>query len=389
MHLLVIGHTAHYRREGQIVGWGPTIKEIDWLAKACDQLTHLACFHDLPAPPSALPYTATNVQLVTVPPSGGLNWRAKWRVLQNGAHYLAAIRRLLPQADLVQVRCPGSLGMYGMLAVSASPKTKNWIKYAGNWSAPEAPSHRFQQKWLEKGWHHGPVTINGRWAGQPRHVFSFLNPSLTKQDVEQARILATDKQLSKPTRFIFVGHTTLAKGFPTVLQIFEELTRRLKSEVLLEVIGESPSQEQWKNWVAEKGLTDWVQFHGWLPHAHVLQRLVEAHFILLPSQMEGWPKVLSEAMSFGAVPLASAISAIPQILAETGAGFAFPVGDVLGYVEKIVYLLEHPARWHELKSTGIAAAPQFTYERYLFNLNQMLQQFYGTSPLKDSNDTDH
>lgn len=382
MRLLVIGHTAHYHHEGQIVGWGPTVKEIDWLAQTCDQLIHLACFHKRPAPPSALPYTAKNVQLVTVPPAGGLNWRAKWRVLQNGRQYWAAIRHWLPEADLVQVRCPGSLGMYGMLAVSASSKTKNWIKYAGNWSAPEAPSHRFQQKWLEKGWHHGPVTINGRWHSQPRHVFSFLNPSLTQQDVEQARSLTFEKQLSQPIRLIFVGHTTLAKGFPTVLQIFAQLTRHLSTEVVLEVVGESADQERWKNWLLEKGLADQVTFHGWLPHAQVLQRLVGAHFILLPSQMEGWPKVLSEAMSFGVVPLASAVSAIPQILAETGTGFTFPVGEVAGYVERIVYLLAHPQEWARCRRAGIAAASLFTYERYLANLQQMLQQFYGTALLK-------
>jgi hypothetical protein len=48
MQLLVIGHTAHYERDGQIVGWGPTVREICWLAKAFDRVTHLACLHSGP-----------------------------------------------------------------------------------------------------------------------------------------------------------------------------------------------------------------------------------------------------------------------------------------------------------------------------------------------------
>ena len=49
MRLLIIGHTSHYLCGDQIVGWGPTVKEVDWLAKSFDNVTHLtsAIFLDI------------------------------------------------------------------------------------------------------------------------------------------------------------------------------------------------------------------------------------------------------------------------------------------------------------------------------------------------------
>ena len=46
MKLLIISHTPHYLKEGQVVGWGSTVMEIDQLAKLFTEVTHLAPLHD-------------------------------------------------------------------------------------------------------------------------------------------------------------------------------------------------------------------------------------------------------------------------------------------------------------------------------------------------------
>jgi len=139
--LLIIGHTAHYWRNGELVGWGSTVKEINWLAPAFDELVHLACLHKTPAPDSALPYTAQNVRLVAVPPGGGLTLRDKLRVLWLGPRYSWHSLRQIRRADVVHVRCPGSLEMYGMLMASWATGKPKWVKYAGNWGQkPDDPT---------------------------------------------------------------------------------------------------------------------------------------------------------------------------------------------------------------------------------------------------------
>ena len=65
MRLLVISNMSHYLRDDEVVGWGPTVQEIDHLATLFDEVRHIACLHPEPAPASALPYAAPNVAFST------------------------------------------------------------------------------------------------------------------------------------------------------------------------------------------------------------------------------------------------------------------------------------------------------------------------------------
>jgi hypothetical protein len=42
MRLLIISHTPHYHRDGEIVGWGATVREIDHLAALFESVVHIA-----------------------------------------------------------------------------------------------------------------------------------------------------------------------------------------------------------------------------------------------------------------------------------------------------------------------------------------------------------
>jgi glycosyltransferase involved in cell wall biosynthesis len=78
-------------------------------------------------------------------------------------------------------------------------------------------------------------------------------------------------------------------------------------------------------------------------------------------------------MAYGAVPVAGAVSSIPQVLADTGAGLALPPLDIRAYVEAIDELLRDPARWEEMSRKSLEAAPAFTYEVYVRRLFGMLR----------------
>ena len=67
MILAVISHTEHYYDlNGEVLGWGPTITEINYLSKLFSKIYHLAPLHDLPVPNSALPYISKmqNIQIL-------------------------------------------------------------------------------------------------------------------------------------------------------------------------------------------------------------------------------------------------------------------------------------------------------------------------------------
>ena len=55
-----------------------------------------------------------------------------------------------------------------------------------------------------------------------------------------------------------------------------------------------------------------LEFHGFLNRTEVFNFYKISHFILLPSDSEGFPKVIAEAMNFGCIPIVSDISCIGQ-----------------------------------------------------------------------------
>jgi glycosyltransferase involved in cell wall biosynthesis len=275
------------------------------------------------------------------------------------------IRQELATADAVHVRCPANISLLAllMLAFSRRPSLR-WIKYAGNWRPydGEPRTYAFQRYWLLKGWTRGVVTINGRWPNQPAHLLTFDNPSLTDEELAQGRSAAAEKTLSAPVQLLFVGALNEAKGTGRVL----EIARQLQVEGLsfeLHLLGDGPERPRYEAWAREHALQP-VIFHGWLPRHELAAYYAAAHFVLLPSITEGWPKVLSEAMAFGAVPLASAVASIPQVLEETRAGMAFPYDDTEGFVRAIAGFVHDPARWLRASHAGVSAAPRFTYSSY-------------------------
>lgn len=382
MKLLVISHTPHYIQDGHIVGWGPTVREIDHLARIFDQVVHLAVLYKNDTPSSSLPYQSSNVKFVPVRPAGGDSFRAKMDVIRATPEYLRAIGKTLSefgQNDIVHVRCPSNISLIAILWLAINNRVPHrWVKFAGNWAAlgTGSWSYSFQRWLLRNNLHSGVVSVNGRWPSQKPHIFSFYNPSFTDEEVLQASLLGRNKQLEQPLQLLFVGRMDKAKGLDRILKIACMLkTHNIRFE--LNLVGDGPQKETLQAMVADCNLQHDIHFIGWLRRAEISTYYARAHFLLLPSAAEGWPKVLSEGMAYGVVPLASTISSIPQILAEFGCGRVIPPQDLEGYVQAMIDYLDHPEIWLAESHAGIAAARHFTYVSFQESLKAMALEAWG------------
>lgn len=365
MRLLIVSHTPHYHSAEGVVGWGPTVRELDYLAALFDQVTHVAVGYPGRPPASALPYAAPNLRVRLVAPAGGESWRDKPGILTAYPAYARVLREEMNRADAVHVRCPANISLLALWLLERTPQPRyRWVKFAGNWrpEGREPWSYRLQRRRLAENRHRGVVTVNGRWPHQPAHVYTFDNPCLTDEEIAQGRALAAARQFRPPVELLFVGELNEGKGVGRVLHVAQLLQAR-DIPFRLRLLGDGPDRPRYEDWARDKGLSE-VSFLGWVPRAEVARYYAAAHFILLPSRSEGWPKVLSEAMAYGVVPIAAAVSSIPQILGETGAGVALPVDDVAGMADAIAGFVTEPDRWAAAGRAGVAAAPRFTYRAY-------------------------
>jgi glycosyltransferase involved in cell wall biosynthesis len=99
--------------------------------------------------------------------------------------------------------------------------------------------------------------------------------------------------------------------------------------------------------------------------------------LLLPSVSEGWPNVISEALAHGVVPLAGAVSVIPQMLREIRAGKAMDPMDTMAYIQAILGYVSDPPRWKRESLAGLAEAYRFTHSLYLKALRGAFSKAWG------------
>lgn len=375
MRLLVVSHTPHYIQNGQVVGWGPTIRELDYLSGLFDELVHLAPLYPGSAPASALGYQSERIRLHAVKPSGGNRLIDKWSIGAQYPAYTVAMLQELKQAEVVHVRCPANISLLAILLLTFVRRPSyRWVKYAGAWqpTGKEPISYRLQRWWLQKGLHKGIVTVNGSWPDQPNHIYSFPNPCLTSEELREGQLEIHRKTLQQPVQLLFIGRLETSKGAGRVLEI-ASLLASTGVEFQLKMIGDGPARQTYESLINKLALNKKVSLLGWLPQNELYQLYAPAHFILHPSESEGWPKVLSEGMAYGVVPLAGAVSSIPQILAESQAGLALLPNQVQDYANAIQRYLAHPGQWKQASLQGIAYASNFSYERYLRKVQETFQ----------------
>jgi glycosyltransferase involved in cell wall biosynthesis len=217
------------------------------------------------------------------------------------------------------------------------------------------------------------VTVNGSWPEDPDFVHAFPNPCLTHDEIDSAKDITMNKKISDPVQLMYAGRLDEEKGVGRCLEIVS-LLKQKNVPVRLEIVGDGPRRNYFETMAESLGLKDLVQFHGWLPRPKLPELYSKGHIFLFPSSSsEGWPKVLSEAMAYGMVPVTSRISSIPQVLTSIGAGVALDPYDVQGFVNAIVDFRDDPEKWELHSKNGIQSASLFSYENYLKRVSDILK----------------
>jgi len=381
--LVFISDTPHYLVDGKPLGWAATVREIDVLSQLFDEIVHVTPLYTGMDEFAMAPYRASNVVVRFLRQAGGDNLRDKLGVflaLRSWSHAIGDELRRDPDA-IVHVRGPSSVALFAVLRAAAlRDRPIHWFKYAGNWQPNadldyDAWSYRLQRGILRHV-HRGPVTVNGRWPDQPRLVRTFINPTYTAEELAIAGSLVGEKRLVDEIRLLFVGRLSPTKGPLRVLEMANRLIQQ-GIRVRLDIVGDGTQRAELVHAIEADGLADLVTLHGWVKREQLAPIYAAAHLLLLPSTSEGFPKVISEAMSYGAIPLAGAVSSIPQILADLGVGRSLPGDDVDAYTEVIGEYIRDPDRWQRESELCIRSAQNFSFDTYLTNVIALFHDFWS------------
>lgn len=370
--LLVISHTEHYRQlDGTIVGWGPTVNEINYLAEFWEEVVHVGCIYEEEAPSSSLAYSKSNIKFSPIPAYGGKGLGSKILIITKIPKIIMTVLKNVKGASEVQLRLPTSIGIFllPLFSFLIARKFIFWVKYAGNWEGVNQPiSYRLQKSWLQKNYAKCAVTINGFWTNQPSHCYSFENPCLTEEDVLRGKENAMQKDFSEKYIFVFVGRLDDAKGVQRIIDALKAIPE--EKIAMVHFVGDGPKKESYLQQL--DFLKGKFKFHGFLGKEEVHKVLETAHFFLLPSASEGFPKALAEAACYGVIPIVSNVGSIAHYVnSENGFVWDFEGQEKYGIIMAKALQTE-PAILKEMSNKAILVGEKFTFEKYREKLEKFV-----------------
>jgi len=245
-----------------------------------------------------------------------------------------------------------------------------WVKYANNWGANRIPFGYKIQRWLlKKNATRSKVTINGFWPNQAEHCISFENPCLTEMQITEGKLVIESKKFDSPFNLIFVGRIDAAKGVDILIDFIREINK--KDIGFFYVVGEGELIGDFEYVLNEMEIPN--RFYGNLTQAELFQILKISDCILLPSKSEGFPKVLTEAMNFGCIPIASNVGSITHYIQNRVSGFILDEisKNDLNDVWQNFLNLNSEAKLI-ISTNGFEVSQNFTFENYLHNLKMKI-----------------
>ncbi|MBI9061379.1 MAG: glycosyltransferase family 4 protein [Marinilabiliaceae bacterium] len=364
MVLAVISHTRHFKdMNGNVVGWGPTVREMNYLATKFETVYHCAPLHEEEIPPSSLGYAESNIVFVPLIPSGGNSLVHKLGVLRYAIENIRRIKRTIERVDVFQFRAPTGMGIYAIPFLNLMVSKKGWFKYAGNWAQKRPPFGYAIQRFYLKHQTKRKVTINGKWPGQPDHCITFENPCLFDEELQKGVQSIEEKRYDGKLDFCFVGRLETAKGVRRILEAFTSLGAHPRVNKI-HLIGDGVEKKEFEKMA--KTVESEVIFHGYLGRDKIGDILQSCHVFLLPSTAsEGFPKAIAEAANYGCVPVVSDVSSIGQYIHQYENGFLVDhrVTSCDALLERLLEVLESK----ELKTMASSAAKivdKFTFRHY-------------------------
>jgi glycosyltransferase involved in cell wall biosynthesis len=132
---------------------------------------------------------------------------------------------------------------------------------------------------------------------------------------------------------------------------------------VMHLIGCGEDAPRLREELARAGVGHHVHWWGWLTPSEVGARLRQLDALILPSDVEGLPLVLLEAMGHGVVPVVTRIpSGNTELVVDGENGFLAAVGDSKGFADRLEQLHRHPALLVRLRRAAWDTSEDYSVE---------------------------
>ena len=174
-------------------------------------------------------------------------------------------------------------------------------------------------------------------------------------------------------RLVNIGRIVEQKGQAILVQAAAELRDR-GVQFELVIVGDGPMRSEIENLIEQLGLQEQVRITGYLSNQGVLEELLAARALVLPSFAEGLPGVFFEALALGRPVITTYIAAHPELIESDVNGWLVPAGAVKPLVAAMAEALS--AETTVLERMGQAGAQRVAEQHNVTTEVQKLMELF-------------
>lgn len=371
MKLAVITIVKHAYQEKKYYGYAPYVREMNLWGKYVNELIVVGPTKKTNVVDAIdTCYDHEQVQFIGVPSFNILSFWQMFRAIFVVPIIFFRCCYAMSRADHIHLRCPGNISLIACVAQLFFPWKKKSTKYAGNWDpdSKQPWSYRLQQAILRNTFltRNMQVLVYGKWPNETKNICPFISATYT----ETEKIPFVKRDYKQILEFVFAGALVVGKRPLLTIQIIEALNKKGYPS-RLHLFGDGPLMPELKAYITEHKLEAQVVIYGNRDKEVIKNQLIKAHFNILPSKSEGWPKAVAEGMFFGCIPVATSVSCVAWMLGEGTRGILIEP-DLEQAVTQIIKSLNQ----HDLDAMAKAAlgwSQQYTFDRLEADIKAVLE----------------
>jgi len=370
MHLVVVTLAPTLTINNKLSAYAPYVKEMNLWFKYSDKIT-IVCPTQYSKKLLKTSFKRQDIEIISIP---FLIFNSFFKALTSFFKLpllFWTIYKQMRKADHIHLRCPGNIGLIGSIVQICFPKKVKTAKYAGNWD-PEAKqplSYKLQKRLLQNTFltKNMTVLVYGSWPNQSKNIKPFFTATYTENEKSELPL----RDFSSPLKALFVG-TMGANKRPFEAVKLIHMLRKEGIDISLEMYGEGPVSQDIKWYRKENGIRDYIILKGNQPAEVVKQAYKEAHFMILPSKSEGWPKVVAEAMWWGCIPIVTPVSCVPWMLDNGQRGLLLDM-DIKKDVSSFKYLIQNSKQLETISKKAQQWSQEYTLDHFEAEIQKLLQ----------------
>ncbi len=194
-------------------------------------------------------------------------------------------------------------------------------------------------------------------GADPKFVLEASQVYDTARFTTKAEAARRSQADSRPP-ILFVGSLTERKGIDLLLEAFFQVAAA-KPDVLLRIVGTGSLRNKLEKKARLAGLSDRVQFAGFVDPASISSEYARAKMFILPSREDTFGVVVIEAMASGVPVICSSFAGVADYLQNGENSFIVDPQDTTLFANRIQRLLEDPALAQEFSARGLLVAQHF------------------------------